>query len=99
MGFHVISNNAAEPSSDDYLQKEKHAVPDNPRSNEHSFFLLYKLYKDTSSLNRHSSLTNTVTAFVEVCYVLPEKLIQSGSSSGLPSLSVGVVSQLFSTHR
>jgi hypothetical protein len=39
VGVHVISNNVATPSSDDYLQEEKHTVPDNPRSNEHSFFL------------------------------------------------------------
>jgi uncharacterized short protein YbdD (DUF466 family) len=39
VGFHVIHNNAAAPNSDEYLQEKKHTMPDNPRSNEHSFFL------------------------------------------------------------
>jgi hypothetical protein len=39
VGFHVINNNATAPNSDEYLQEEKHTVPDNPRNNEHNFFL------------------------------------------------------------
>jgi hypothetical protein len=62
VGVHEISNNVAEPSSDDYLQEEKHTVPDNPWSNERSFFLSTHKTQQTPILREELSCAGSSLA-------------------------------------